>query len=512
MRVADHIEVGGPAVTIESVVRVARTTPPVRVSASAKRKMRAGRSVVEGAITAGVPIYGVTTGFGALSATLVSPEEQRAIQPRILRSHATGTGRPLDDEVIRAVIFLRANMLARGFSGVRPVVVENLLALLNAGLTPIVPEQGSVGASGDLAPLAHLSLPLIGEGEVRTARGVRPADGALRSAGIEPLVLEAKEASSLTNGTELSLGLATLAVHDAGLLIEAAEIAAAMSFAAMRGHHLAFDERIQAVRPHPGQRITAQRMRALLRPPAGEIAHEARRPVHDIYSLRCVPQVLGPVRGALTHVRTIVEIELNSVTDNPVCFAETGEVISGGNFHGHPIAVASDYLKAAVSSVGTFSERRTAGLLDSRTSGLPDLLTPRPAQNSGFMLVQYAAASLASENKTLSHPSSVDSIVTAGGAEDFNSMSATAARHLRDVVANTTRIVAMEMLCAAQALDMAGGTNATGVAAAQAVIRNEVPFVREDDHIMSHLVAAVESLIKDGRVQRVVAEALTATS
>jgi histidine ammonia-lyase len=241
------------------------------------------------------------------------------------------------------------------------------------------------------------------------------------------------------------------------------------------------------------------------------MAHEARRRVHDIYSLRCVPQVLGPVREALAHVRATVEIELNSVTDNPVCFADTEEVISGGNFHGHPIAVASDYLKTAVSSIGTFSERRIAGLLDSRTSGLPDLLTPRPAQNSGFMLVQYAAASLASENKTLSHPSSVDSIVTAGGAEDFNSMSATAARHLRDVVANTTRIVAMEMLCAAQALDMAGGTNATGVAAAQAVIRTEVPFVGEDEHILSHLVAAVESLIRDGRVQRAVGEALVAT-
>ena len=493
---------GDGPLRLADLVDVARHRRRVALSPEARSRVASGRAVIERVLESGAAVYGVTTGFGSQSHVPVSPDVRSTMQRRILRSHAAGAGAPFPDEVVRTVLLLRANMLSKGHSGVRPIVVDHLLSLLNNDMCPVVPEQGSVGASGDLAPLAHLSLALIGEGEIRTSDGVRPAKDALAAARMEPLVLEAKEASSLTNGTEVTLALAALGVADTDLLLNAAEVAAAMSFTAMRGHLQAYDERLHRLRPHPGQLATAERLRMLVEPTRG--TPEARRPIHDIYTLRCVPQVLGPVWEALGHVRKTVEIEMDSVTDNPVCFADDGAVLSGGNFHGHPLALACDYLRLSVASIGTFAERRIASLLDSRSSGLPELLSPDPGANSGFLLTQYVAASLANENKTLAHPASVDSITTAGGAEDYNSMSATSARHLRMVIANTYRIVAMELMCAAQGIDLAKHDSPRAVAAAHSVIRTEVPFLASDDAVVSDLVASVERLVRDGALRRAV--------
>lgn len=492
----DVLAVGDVVLTAEQVAAVARDGVPVRMTDRARAFVTAGRLVVEAAIDRAEPIYGVTTGFGSMSGTTVSREEQTAIQPRILRSHAVGSGDPLADEVVRAALLLKAHALAQGRSGVRADLVDHLLAFLNSGLCPLVPEQGSVGASGDLAPLAHLALPLIGEGRLRTLDG-RPLSvaEALRARGLEPIALQAKEASSLTNGTEVSLALAVLGLVDAERVVAAAELASAMSFAAMRGHVEALDHRIHSLRPHVGQVVTAARLESLVSPTA-----EPRRPIHDVYTLRCIPQVIGPVRDAVRHAREIIEIEIGSVTDNPLVFAETDEIVSGGNFHGHALALACDSLKVAMTSLGVFCERRIASLIDGSTSGLPHLLVADQSLNSGFMVAQYAAASIASENKTLSHPASVDSISTAGGTEDYNSMSATAARHLRRVVANVQRIVAIEITCAAQALDFAEYPTAPAIAAVYSRIRQVASHVAEDALPVHQLIDGVEALIQRGDI------------
>ena len=492
----DAVAVGDVVLSPEQVAAVARDGLPVWMTDRARASVTAGRMVVEAAIDRAEPIYGVTTGFGSMSGTSVSREEQTAIQPRILRSHAVGSGNPLPDEAVRATMLLKAHTLAQGRSGVRADLVDHLLAFLNCGLHPLVPEQGSVGASGDLAPLAHLALPLIGEGALRTLEG-QPSSvaEALRAHGLGPITLQAKEASSLTNGTEVSLGLAVLAVVDARRVVAAAELASALSFAALRGHVEAFDHRIHRLRPHVGQAETAARLESLVSPAA-----EPRRPIHDVYTLRCIPQVIGPIRDAVRHAREVIEIEIGSVTDNPLVFAETGEIVSGGNFHGHALAIACDSLKAAVASLGVFCERRIASLIDGSTSGLPHLLVADPSLNSGFMVAQYAAASIASENKTLSHPASVDSISTAGGTEDYNSMSATAARHLRRVVANVQRIVAIEMTCAAQALDFVEYPAAPAIAAVHSRIRQVVSHVAEDTLPVHQVIDGVEALIQRGNI------------
>ena len=496
LEAGDALAVGDVVLTPEQVAAVARDGVPVRMTDRARASVTAGRRVVEAAIDRAEPIYGVTTGFGSMSGTTVSREEQTAIQPRILRSHAVGSGDPLADEVVRAALLLKAHALAQGRSGVRADLVDHLLAFLNSGLCPLVPEQGSVGASGDLAPLAHLALPLIGEGRLRTLDG-RPLSvaEALRARGIEPIALQAKEASSLTNGTEVSLALAVLGLVDSERVVAAAELASAMSFTAMRGHVEALDHRIHLLRPHVGQAVTAARLESLVSPTA-----EPRRPIHDVYTLRCIPQVIGPVRDAVRHAREIIEIEIGSVTDNPLVFAETDEIVSGGNFHGHALALACDSLKVAMTSLGVFCERRIASLIDGSTSGLPHLLVADPSLNSGFMVAQYAAASIASENKTLSHPASVDSISTAGGTEDYNSMSATAARHLRRVVANVQRIVAIEMSCAAQALDFTEYPAAPAIAAVHSRIREVASHVAEDALPVHQLIDDVEALIQRGDI------------
>ncbi|HEU5423274.1 MAG TPA: histidine ammonia-lyase [Nitrolancea sp.] len=452
------IPIDGEHLALEEVVRVARGGARVALEPGAEAAVAASRALIERILEGGATVYGVNTGFGELSSVSIPTGQLTALQRNLLRSHAAGTGPCLPRDVVRAMLLLRANALAKGYSGVRPVVVQRLLDLLNAGVSPQVPAQGSVGASGDLAPLAHLSLVLIGEGEATVGDDPAVLTGAeaLKRAGLEPLSLSAKEGLALINGTQLMTAIGVLALHDAEVLLESAEVAAAASLEALRGTDTAFDAEIQAVRPQPGQARAAARLRALLA--GSEILASHRDPkldprVQDPYSLRCTPQVLGASWDALAYVRRVLEIECNSATDNPLVFPGSGRVLSGGNFHGQPLALALDFLKLAVAEVGSISERRTYLMLDPARSGLPPFLAPAPGIESGFMVAQYTAAALVSENKVLAHPASVDSIPTSAGMEDHVSMGPIAARGAAEIIANVTRVVAIELLCGAQGVE-----------------------------------------------------------
>ena len=458
----------GADLTVADVEAVARRDAPVGLDVHARERMQEARDVIESLVADGAVVYGVTTGFGDLATTFIPSDRARELQRNLLMSHAVGVGRPFDREVVRAMLLLRANTLALGHSGARPLVVDRLIDFLAAGIHPVVPEQGSVGASGDLAPLAHLALPLIGLGEVEVDGAVVPAGEALAAAGLEPLVLEAKEGLALLNGTQMMSALGALLLADADRLVRTASVAAAISVEALLGTDVAFAAAYQLARPHPGQIAVAAELRHLLRDSGLQTAHHASaHKVQDPYSLRCVPQVHGAVRDALDHLRRVLDIELNSATDNPLVFpgggvaAEDtlatggGRVISGGNFHGEPIALALDFAKLAIAELGSISERRSALLVDPRLNGgLPPFLSEGSGLESGMMIYQYTAAALVSEHKVLAHPASVDSIPTSANQEDHVSMGSIAARHARDVLAGVERIVAIELLLAAQALDL----------------------------------------------------------
>jgi histidine ammonia-lyase len=458
----------GADLWVADVEAVARHGVPVALDIHARARMQEARDVIVRLVEAGEVVYGVTTGFGSLADRRIDPADAALLQEHLLVSHAAGVGRSFPREVVRAMLVLRANTLALGHSGCRPELVDRICRFLELGLHPVVPEQGSVGASGDLAPLAHLALPLIGRGEVELGGHVMPALLALREVGLEPLVLEPKEGLALLNGTQLMGALAALLAVDAERLVRTASVAAAMSVEALLGTEVAFAAPYQLARPHPGQVETAGELRWLLRGSGLQASHHGRaHKVQDPYSLRCVPQVHGAVRDALGHLDRVLEIELNSATDNPLVFpgggaapdgtiaTGGGHVISGGNFHGEPIALAIDFAKLALAELGSISERRTALLLDPNLNGgLPAFLAGSSGLDSGLMLLQYTAAALASEDKVLAHPSSADSIPTSANQEDHVSMGATAARHARMVLENVQRIVAIELLCAAQALDL----------------------------------------------------------
>jgi histidine ammonia-lyase len=444
--------------------------------------MRSSRAVVEGVVAEGRTVYGVTTGFGDLANVRIEPAQTAELQRNHVRSHAAGVGDPLPAEVVRAMLLLRANALAVGLSGVRPQVVELLIGMLNAGVHPLVPSRGSVGASGDLAPLAHLALVLIGEGQAwLDDAGPGPGGEALERAGLAPLVLEAKEGIALLNGTQLMAALAALALHDARQLAISADVIGAMSLEAMQGTAAAFDEALIAARPHPGQMAVAAHLRALLADSEIGASHaDSDHRVQDAYSLRCIPQVHGAVRDALDQLDRVLAIEMNAATDNPLVFP-SGEVISGGNFHGEPLALAIDYAKIAVAELASISERRSARLVDAHLSGLPAFLTDEPGLRSGLMIAQYTAAALVNEMQTLAHPSSVDTIPTSANQEDHVSMGATGALHLRDVVDRTEAVLAVEALCAAQGLDFRAPTRpGAGVRHAPERLRALVPHVAED--------------------------------
>jgi histidine ammonia-lyase len=453
------IELGSTPLALDDVARVARGDVPVRLAGVARERMRASREVVERAVREQRVVYGVTTGFGELKDRHIPPDQVRTLQLNLLRSHAAGVGRYAPRDVARAMVLLRAASLAQGYSGCRPELVDALLALLENDVTPVIPLQGSVGASGDLAPLAHLALVVVGEGEAWLGLGERPDVGrmpaslALRGAGLQPLVLEAKEGLALINGTQLSTAIAVLACVDAEALWEAAVLAAALSTEVLLGSFQPAREDVQALRPYAGATVTASRLRAYSAGSALVESHRDCGRVQDAYSLRCVPQVLGATWDALDHVGTQLGIEIESVNDNPVVFPDSGDVVSAGLFHAQPVALAADYLKIAVAELASLSERRIDRLLDGRESQLPPVLANSPGLESGFMLAQYTAAALVSENKVLAHPASVDSIPTGAGIEDHVSMAPIAARHLRMVVDNAARVVAMELLCACRALE-----------------------------------------------------------
>jgi histidine ammonia-lyase len=447
------ITIDGASLTLEHVARVAYDGEPISVLPDALDRVMAARRVIEEIVRQGRVVYGVNTGFGKLATVTIPPDEIQQLQLNLVRSHCSGVGEALSEAETRATMLLRANVLAKGFSGVRPIVPETLTKMLNAGVHPVIPSKGSVGASGDLAPLAHLALAIIGEGEV-LYRGTRlAAKAALADAGIEPLQLEAKEGLALLNGTQAMTAVGGLALQRAKGLADVADAAGAMSLEALHGTAVACDPRIHAIRPHAGQVKVAERIIELTRDSEIMSSHKDCGRVQDAYSLRCIPQVHGAVRDAIAHVERVLEVEINSATDNPLVFAETGQVISGGNFHGEPVALALDYLAMAVAELGAISERRIERLVNPDLSELPAFLTPHPGTCSGMMILQVTAVSLCAENKVLAHPASVDSLPTSGNKEDHVSMGMTAALKLRQIVENVASILAIELICAAQGLD-----------------------------------------------------------
>jgi len=494
------VSVNGDALTVADVVDVARGMATAELAASAAGGMEPSRAVVAAAIAGDAPVYGVNTGFGALADTRVGEQDLTRLQGAIIRSHAAATAAPLDDPAVRALLLLRARTLAAGYSGVRADVPARLIELLRRDLLPVVPGKGSVGASGDLAQLAHLAQPLIGEGRLRAPGDPlsgRPAAEVLAEHGMAPLVLAPKEGLSLVNGTEPMQALLAFSVHDAAMLVTAADVACALSVEALLGTDRPYDERVQALRPHPGQLDSAANLRALLAGSALLASHRhSHHAVQDAYSLRCAPQVHGAVRDVLAHARRVLEIELGSVVDNPVVVRD-GEVMTTGNFHGEPLAFAADMLAMALAELASISERRVDRMLDPASSrGLPPFLAPAAGTNSGFMLAQYTAASLVSENKVLAHPASVDTIPTSGKQEDHVSMGWTAVRKLRDVVANVRTCLAVEVCCAAQGIDLRAEVAAPSraLAAVHAAVRGQVPMMEVDREVAGQ-IAAVDELL-----------------
>ncbi len=499
----------GRRLSLADFLRVARHGQAVRLERQAAQRMRQSAALVTQAVQGERAVYGVNTGFGALARISIPPGDLAELQVNLVRSHAAGVGPPLAEEEARGLVLLRANALAVGCSGVRPALAERLLALLNAGITPIIPAQGSVGASGDLAPLAHLAQVLIGEGEVWVGGRRRAAKSALKAAGLEPWVLRPKEGLALINGTQLMTAVGLLALADARAVLAAAEVAAAMSIEALHGSHAPFDRRLAAARPHPGQARVAKRLRNLLRRSAIHRSHRTCNRVQDPYSLRCLPQVLGASHDAFDHVEKTLTVEMNAATDNPLCFPgpengrQAGAIVSGGNFHGNPVALVLDYLGMAAAEVGSIAERRIYILLDTSRSGLSPFLTPMPGIHSGLMVVQYTAAALVSENKVLCHPASVDSIPTCAGTEDHVSMGPIAARKARAIVKNVARVVACELITAAQALDAARPlTSGTGVEAAHARVRQLVEPLGADRSFAS-AIEQVAADILDGNYHQI---------
>jgi histidine ammonia-lyase len=528
------LHISGNDLTLEAVREVAVERRPVLLSADAREVVNGARAVVDDIVANNKLAYAITTGVGKLSDVRIAGDQIRELQVNLVRSHAAGLGEPLAAVEVRAMILLRANSLAKGYSGVRAIVIDTLCEMLNRGVTPFVPSQGSVGASGDLAPLAHLALALIGEGEcisegLESNGALIAAADALKQAQIKPLILEAKESISLINGTQAMLAVGTLALLDAEILVDSADVLGGLSCDALKGTDAAFDERIHRARPHPGQIQSAANLRKMLEGSEIRESHRACGRVQDAYSLRCIPQVHGALRDTLAHCREVFEIEANSAVDNPLVFvsganraakaapstgsgqapgrspepssATCGEVISGGNFHGEPLAFALDFLAVGLSALAGISERRIERLVNPALSeGLPPFLAQGAGLNSGFMMAQVAAAALVSENKVLAHPASVDSITTSGNKEDYVSMGMTAANKLKRIVENTRNVLAIEAMAVAQAIDFLAPlkTSKRGQAV-HAAIRSVSPAV-DKDRIMYKDFSRISQLIAKGRV------------
>jgi histidine ammonia-lyase len=481
--------------SLAELEEVARGAPPPALDDRDRERIAAGRDVVEAALAAGTAVYGVTTGFGQLENVRIATEDAAKLQVNLLRSHAVGSGPPLPEEVVRGMLFLLASSLRRGHSGVRVDLVELVLGLLERGVTPVVPSKGSVGSSGDLAPLAHLGLVLIGEGEATVGGEALPGGEALARAGLRPVTLEAKEGLAIINGTHLMAATGALAVRDMERLLDAAVVAVALSLEAFKGSTAPFDARLHELRGQPGPGEVAARLRALLAGSPVVASHADCGRVQDPYTLRCAPQVLGAIADALAYVTGAVERELGAVTDNPLVFPEESDIVSGGNFHGQPLSLPLDHLALALCELASFSERRIYALLSPGYAGLPPFLTPRPGLSSGLMIAQYAAAALVNECQVLAHPAGAGSIPTSAGQEDFNSMGATAALKARTVVENTAQVIATELVCAVQGLEFHRPLRSTeALEAAAARVRERVPRVEEDRSLAAELARLADGL------------------
>jgi histidine ammonia-lyase len=493
----------GQPLTVEQIAEVALGGHAVALAPDALPAIRASRSVVDRLLASGGTAYGINTGFGKLSDVRIETGQVRDLQRNLVRSHACGLGDPLPEDEVRAMLLLRANVLAKGFSGVRPELIEGLIYLLNHRIHPVIPSRGSVGASGDLAPLAHLALALIGEGMVHQDGRVVPAAMALLKAGVPPLTLEAKEGLALLNGTQAITGVGSLAVGRAARVAKLADLAGAMTLEALKGTPTPFDERIHAVRPHPGQMAAAVHLRALLTDSEIRESHRHNDPrVQDAYCLRCMPQVHGAVRDALSQTKATLEIETGAATDNPLIFAGegAGDILSGGNFHGAPLALTLDASAIAMTTLMGMMERRIDRLVNPDINeGLPPFLSKTPGVSSGLMIAHVAAAALLNEAKVLAHPASADSVPTSGGKEDHVSMAMTAALKFRQIVDNAERMLAIELLCAAQGLEYRLPLKpARQVGAAVAVVRQYVRALGED-RVLAPDLDALAAAIRDGR-------------
>lgn len=495
-----EIVLGVEGMTLDDLVAIAREGAAVRLAAESEVRIARSRELVEQWLAESRTVYGVTTGFGALSEVIVSPQDARRLQMNVLMSHAAGVGPPLEAEVVRAVMALRLKDLARGHSGIRIETIRGFMELLNRGVIPVVPEKGSVGASGDLAPLAHLALVLIGLGEA-FVEGVRmPGAQALDACALKPLELQAGEGLALVNGTQVTTAIGGLAVYDAWRLSRLADVAAAMSLEVLLGSRTEFDPRVHALRPHPGQAAAADNMRRIIRNSEIISSHRDCGRVQDAYTLRCSPQVHGASKDAIAYTRRVVETEMNSSTNNPLILGESGEFLLGGNFHGQPVGLALDFLCMAAAELANISERRIERLVNPQLSGLPAFLVRDGGLNSGFMIAQYTAAALVSENKVLSHPACVDSIPTSANKEDHVPMSPISARKAREIVRNAEHVIAIELLCGAQALDLFTNLKpGEGTLAAYQTIRRHVSHL-EIDRVLSTDIEAVVRVMRSGEL------------
>lgn len=500
------ISVTGQSVTVEMIALAAKGDEKFELSPESRQKMQSSRDYIDKRISSGEVMYGVNTGFGAFSSVRISDSEIEELQRNLIRSHSAGIGDPFNKQQTRAMMLLRANALANGHSGIRPAVVDTILEFLNNDIVPVIPSQGSVGASGDLAPLSHLALALIGEGEAWSDDG-RPVSvqTLLQAKGVKPLVLKAKEGLSLINGCQVMTAVGMLAAHEAREIVKVADIAGALSLEALTGSRRAFDPLISATRRHPGEAKTARNLLKLLGE-TSEIAESHRdcNRVQDAYSLRCMPAVHGAVKDTLAHVWKVLETEANSSTDNPLVFADENKVLSCGNFHGMPVAFAMDYAGICFSSLASISEQRISKLINPAMSGLPAFLAVDGGLNSGHMIVQVAAASLVSENKVLAHPASVDSIPTSADKEDHVSMGTIAARKYRSILTNARHVLGMELLSAAQGLDIVRPLKTTPVLeAVHALLRKDVPFAKKD-RVFATDMKACSLMIESGRISKLV--------
>ena len=498
------IFLGTDGMTLADLVAAARNRAKVKLTPESENKIRQTRKLVDQWVAEGKTIYGVTTGFGALSDVAISRKDTRQLQKNILMSHAAGVGKPLDEDAVRGIMALRIKDLARGHSGIRLETVEHLIALLNWGVYAVVPEKGSVGASGDLAPLAHLALVLLGLGEAFYKGQRMTGKQVLSKCGLKPIHLEAGEGLALVNGTQVMTAIGGLAVYDAMRLCKLTDIAAAMSLEVLMGSRTEFNARIHQVRPHPGQGASADNMERMTRNSEIITSHKDCSRIQDAYTLRCSPQVHGATKDAIQYCHNVIETEMNSATNNPLIFSDSEDFLLGGNFHGQPVALGMDFLSMAVAELANISERRIERLVNPMLSGLPAFLVSDGGLNSGFMIAQYTAAALVSENKVLCHPASVDSIPTSANKEDHVSMGTISARQCREIIDNTEDVIAIELLCAAQALDLFTNLKpGEGTLLAYNVIRESVSNL-EADRILSNDIAAMKALIRSGKILKAV--------